>query len=342
MRIRRLAPNKKVFVALFLGAVACGFLIMKRSGGLFGGESRVTSGLATEEFLERSSRDQDWEWKRPINFWGIVFDDRGRVVSNCTVRLSWNNLSQKGTESVTVLSDSNGRFELLGRTGKGLSVSVSMNGYRATADSSRNFEFANREGIDFIKTDQGNPIRFHLQKSNPQASVRCFQLRTYIDSAQRASFLDPFEVKFGGTNAIKFEFLEGGGDCRIRVLFPAGGLLSSKVDYPVLAPLEGYSNELEGSSTHFENGPCKPILGKFFFRLKNGLIYGFCSYQFDFLGNETDDPQHIASISMKYWVNSIGGRELEPVSLDMPVLISMQEVSNGWIPAGIKTIIPVE
>ncbi|MFO1458851.1 MAG: carboxypeptidase-like regulatory domain-containing protein [Verrucomicrobiota bacterium] len=345
MEFRQLGSKKGWLCLFLLGTVFTISLYLKWFGGLFGRGGQRALELSyeegsTKEFVEQSTKDPNWEWKRPINFWGVVFDDKGEVLSNCTVRISWNTLSRRGTEWETVLSDSNGRFKLLGKSGKCLSVSVSKNGYRATADSNRNFEFANPGSIDFIKTVEGKPISFHLQRSNPQASVRCFQLRTYIDLPERASLLDPFEVKFGGANAIKFELLEAGGECRIRVSFPAGGLLSSKVDYPVLAPLEGYSNELEEITTHFEDGPCRPILGKFFFRLKNGLVYGFCSYQFDFLGNEAANPHRIAGVTMKYWLNSVGGRELEPISLDIPVGISIQDVANGWIPSEIRTVLP--
>src|SRR5688572_17118562 len=50
----------------------------------------------TRYYLEQRRLDRQFDWKQPIDFYGIVIDEKGRPVEGAIADMSWNDLSEKG------------------------------------------------------------------------------------------------------------------------------------------------------------------------------------------------------------------------------------------------------
>jgi hypothetical protein len=74
----------------------------------------------------------------PINFWGKVVDQNGNPIAGATATFSLPSSSfsedEDSTTKIVVLSDANGLFSLIGKTGAGISVWVSKEGYYSVPD----------------------------------------------------------------------------------------------------------------------------------------------------------------------------------------------------------------
>src|SRR5436190_22743785 len=63
--------------------------------------------------------DPEYEWKTPINFFGRVVDENEQPVREATVVGQWSDLSPNGATVETRLTDNQGLFSIIGKTGRG-------------------------------------------------------------------------------------------------------------------------------------------------------------------------------------------------------------------------------
>src|SRR5438067_3960371 len=73
--------------------------------------------------------DPQYEWKMPINFFGRVVDEKGQPVPRATIVAQWSDLSPRGATDETFLSDDQGFFSMTEKTGRGITIRVSKDGY---------------------------------------------------------------------------------------------------------------------------------------------------------------------------------------------------------------------
>ena len=115
------------------------------------------------DYVRKSTADPQYDWKQPINFYGKVVDDNSAPLSGATIDFKWNDLSMEGTSASQTVSDAEGYFSLLDRTGKRLYVQVHKDGYYTSRQSGIAFEYANpADGL--FTPDSNNPVVFHLRK----------------------------------------------------------------------------------------------------------------------------------------------------------------------------------
>ncbi len=112
---------------------------------------------------EQKDIDPKFEWKMPIEFYGLVVDENETPVPGAIVKLQWNDLSQTGTSYAEALSGADGRFSLENVTGKVLEVRVSKEGYE-TLDYVKAFEYAAFFDKHFHTPDRDAPVIFRLRK----------------------------------------------------------------------------------------------------------------------------------------------------------------------------------
>src|SRR5437868_1970065 len=61
----------------------------------------MTHAQITEEVTRRDHADSKWEWKIPIQFYGIAVDENEHPVAGADVYFQWTNLSAKGTSDTS-------------------------------------------------------------------------------------------------------------------------------------------------------------------------------------------------------------------------------------------------
>jgi hypothetical protein len=219
-------------------------------------ESSAISGTAdgpTEaeiaQFLAAREKDPSIEWKMVMNFWGRVLDERNRPIENASIHFTWNDLSADGTSHHNAFSDGSGLFELLGRRGKRLYVTVEKIGYYQFPESSRtDLEY----GMPWERfhPDPENPVIFRLKKAGVWEPLDfrggLIKLR---DERSRLilNFDDVFNRKEGPLEIFIWRDpkREKGRpfDWSLSVRVPSGGVAPCEGDFPGPAPEDGYQPE---------------------------------------------------------------------------------------------------
>lgn len=107
--------------------------------------------------------DPKFEWKMPIQLYGVVRDQSGAPVSNATVQYRWTTLFGGKTEDqATGTTDAEGRFVITGIKGKRMKVEISKAGYLRTSESFGSFEYAAFFDELFHEPDARKPVSFRL------------------------------------------------------------------------------------------------------------------------------------------------------------------------------------
>jgi hypothetical protein len=268
-----------------------------------------------QEFYEKTQADPQYEWKRPINFYGRVVNESNEPVANASVHFTWNDISEKGTSDADTKSDSNGFFSLLDRRGKRLYVDVGKEGYYSSGNSRGSaFEYANpSDGL--FTPDAGNPVVFHLRKKGVGVDL--------ITSQYGVKPYFGIPVPLDGT-PVKADLLErktGQGELTVsqikpdykhwkqatnwlfRMEIPNGGFVEQNDEFPFTAPEEGYQPVLEFS---FQQGQpdWKINLDKnYYVKLGNPPRYGWV---------HLETSIDMAGARLTYAINPDGARNLEP------------------------------
>lgn len=209
-------------------------------------------------YLDGRRRDGFYDWKQPINFWGIVLEDENKPVSGANVSLMWSDLSDAGTSETSILSDEDGRFELLGKTGKGLSVMVKKDGFRRCRWGSISFEYADPSDRAFHRPDSNRPVVFRLIRKGPPEPLvhrdRTQEFRASEDPGMVAfDLLGQREVPPGDSAAdlvirtshgpVRGERSQRWFDWRVELSVPEGGIQAGS-ECPPAAPEDGYQPRL--------------------------------------------------------------------------------------------------
>lgn len=197
--------------------------------------------LPHQKFYEQARIDPNLQWKMPINFWGRVVDESNNVVFGANVHFVWNDLSANGTSDADTKSDGNGFFSLLGRRGKGMTVTVSKDGYYDTSSSRQSFEYAQPESR-FIP-DPNRPVVFYLRKKHGGAELVSTNAEITLAVGKVISF--PLNAQ----TTLQIELLTNAPmwqkQWATHVSVINGGIQPAIEEFPFEAPPEGYESELE-------------------------------------------------------------------------------------------------
>ena len=273
---------------------------------------KTLSTVTIEEYVRRSMADRQYDWKRPINFYGRVVDENSLPVSDASIHFTWNDTSEKGTSDADTTSDSNGSFSLTNRRGKAMTVSVSKAGYYGRSGS---YEFADPSNGLFIP-DPNSPVIFHLRKKGVGADLIISQsgMSTFIRIAPPTNgtpvFVDFFNQKIGDIGQLKMEgwkerknFKTTQNNWGFRLTIPDGGLIEQSDEFPFEAPDIGYQSTLEW---HFKDGDAAwqgGIKDKFYIKFGNPARYGKIT---------VDTSAFTPTVYLEYVINPDGSRNLEP------------------------------
>jgi len=109
--------------------------------------------------------DPRFEYKRPISFFGMVVDQDGRPIDGASAVVGIS--AHRGEEELRLTTDNQGRFQVVNKLGKRISVGVGKRGYGRGERSIGSFEYAEFFSERFHEPDPNNPVVFVLPQLKP-------------------------------------------------------------------------------------------------------------------------------------------------------------------------------
>lgn len=277
-----------------------------------------------QKYLEKAKADRYFDWRQPINFWGVVIDDINHPIEDAEVSLTWTDLSENGTSKLVLQSDSNGLFELRGKFGKHLVVNVDKVGYRRCRWGNIGFEFADPSERDFHRPDSNRPVAFQLitrAPMEPTVQREMMEFRAPEGSGTvRIDLLgqrmlnnqtEPVDLVVRATHGPVAE-KEGRRyfEWAVEVSVPEGGLQTG-TECPPYAPEEGYLPNMQFSGKA-EGPPSRDGIEEWFFiRSRNGQHYSRVHLSVSPAPRRGGSP--IIRL-LQYVLNPSGSRNLEAYS----------------------------
>lgn len=193
-------------------------------------------------YLEEKAKDPQFDWKRPINFWGKLVDEKEQPIVQASIKFTWNDISTNGTSEAEAITDTNGLFSLSDRRGKRLYVQASKEGYYNGPRASMAFEYANPYDGLFVP-DQNSPALFQLKRKGGAEPMVHWEKEITIAVGKVAS------LQLDQQTALQVELLTNAQmsakQWAARVSVVSGGVQPVVDQFPFLAPLEGYQAGLE-------------------------------------------------------------------------------------------------
>lgn len=191
--------------------------------------------------------DPDFQWKMPIEFYGKVIDQFGQPVAGAEVELNWTTVIGLIPDPKEKMSaDSEGKFKITGIQGKGITISVSKEGYNSGSDWIQSFEYAAFYEKTFHIPNPNNPVLFHLHKLMGAEPMYQFESNSEITFGGPPVFLDIATGKFGQNGDFAFSLrLDGRNEkepdytLQLQARNNAGFVLTNE-RFPFNAPVNGY------------------------------------------------------------------------------------------------------
>lgn len=269
--------------------------------------------IILEQFLVKNNK--------PIDFYGRFIDQESNPIVGVSIKVSINHLIMPSVPSATEVgskyidiqktSDSDGRFEIHGETGKGIGIGlITKDGYLPSPKSPNGFGPSDGS--------LENPVVFKMWKVGDKAELTGSSKFWGIAPDKRVYTID-------FVKQTKVESSNAPGDIRISVVRPPtilprnrfdwsfsieavnGGLIQTTDDFMYLAPEAGYQGSYESvmASTNADwKGEIDGL--QFYLKSRDGQVYG--RFVFDLIPDYND-----ASVFKVNWaVNVSGSRNLQP------------------------------
>ena len=275
---------------------------------------------ATDAYIENIRRDPEYQWKRPINFFGKVVDQNDDPVEGAAVRFQWVNLQgSEGVEEADTTTDAEGRFSLRDKNGKNLGVNISKEGYHDASpyDNQLNFEYANPAERTFYEPNASNPVTFRLRKKGKSEKLITNEVKFDLPGQGAMATVDLLTghvLPKGGQLEITVwkptianEQINTGKvfpyDWRVQIKINDGGLAEHTDAFPFEAPESGYLAQFD-ASLHPRNSASRDVTvdQQFYFYFDQPRKYGRMRFRTD---------GHRSRIAINYWLNPSGSRNLE-------------------------------
>jgi len=285
-----------------------------------GGASLPESSAASipgdvREYVRQLSIDPLYDWKQPINFYGKVIDENGEPVAGATVHFRWNDLSPEGTSDGRATSDRIGLFSLVDRRGKGLTVTVSKEGYYTPLGARRSFEYANPADGLFVP-DRSNPVVFHLRRKGTGTDLvtSAYGMKSYLGVPMPLHEVpvqfDLLERKAGPGGSLRlsqakpaYENWKLATEWMFRMEIPDGGFIEHSDEFPFEAPASGYQPVVEYRFQVGQTNWTTVLRRKYYVKFGKPSRYGWLDLETMIM---------MPGARLTYAVNPDGSRYLEP------------------------------
>src|ERR1039458_84401 len=197
--------------------------------------------------------DPDFQWKMPIEFYGKVVDQFDQPVAGAEVELNWTTvIGPIPDPKKSIFTGSDGRFAVTDIQGKGITISVSKEGYNRTPDWIQSFEYAAFFNDNFHVPDPNNPVLFHLRKILDAEPMYLFKTHNELTSDSPPLTLDVASGKMKMPGDFTFSVQTGekrnekGPDYSVSIeALNSAGLIVTTEENPNRAPDDGYQKTLD-------------------------------------------------------------------------------------------------
>jgi hypothetical protein len=267
------------------------------------------------------AKDPNFEWKMPINFFGRVVDDANQPVADARVHFVWNDLSSSGTSEEWTSSAPDGLFSLKDKRGKGLTVTVTKDGYHVRGGKGgKSFEYAAFFEGNYHQPDSTHPVLFQLVKRLPPANLIRHRISEYLPQTayDRQTFF--FDLNTGSLNnrptgthlLVLVFFRENQPDSRsfgwsLDISAQEGEVQLRTDDVLYLAPDMGYLARWSQNEAASAQPFIRSIRRSFFLRFRDDH-YGRVQVEVSHPNTRSAGP----NVSIESFLNeSVGSRNLE-------------------------------
>jgi hypothetical protein len=270
------------------------------------------------EYTQAQLQQSSWRWRMPIEFYGKVVDEHLAPVAGAGITIERSDLSSTGTSETNLVSGADGRFELRGVTGKGISVYVEKRGYYyARKSNQHSFEYADDYDPRFYRPDPANPVIFQLRKIGEGVDLITSRygvrpdLGVPVPKNGNLVKVDFLERKVGTSGQMEVQnWIEpkdrsiNRNSWKFRLAIPDGGFVPHNEEFAFMAPATGYEPELVFNfPKEMTNGWASGFRTNYYIRFGNPPRYGRIEATLDGI---------YGGMSLEYTINPDGGRYLEP------------------------------
>jgi hypothetical protein len=267
-------------------------------------------------YMENVRADPMYDWKQPINFYGVVVDDTKQPIAAASVDYTWSTVAARGTLSKHGETDSSGTFSIH-ETGKRISITVSKDGYYTTpSERLRSYEYAN-PGDGLFVPDPNNPVVFHLRKRGTSVDLITSQLgvKSYFGVTAPLDGtpvrVDLIERKSGGQGGQltlsqtkpPYDKWKQAAEWTFRMEIPDGGFVQENDEFPFEAPESGYQPVVQFDFQQGRTNWATMLKKDFYIKFGNPPRYGRL---------HLDTHIDMDGARFSYAVNPDGSRNLEP------------------------------
>ncbi len=272
-----------------------------------------------QKYMELSQKDHNYDWKMPLNFYGMVVDEQNKPVAGAAVSLQWNTvtgpLAPSGTLEKHITSDDNGLFKLLGESGKCLGIRVEKDGYYTLPQGNGwfSFEYANPSSDYYYQPNPNTPVIFHLLSKKKGVTLVSKSLKIPVDPQHLQLGVDLMSGQIIPNGSLQINInnpnLSGRQPVRfpwsVKVTLTNGGFFETKDMLPFQAPDQGYVADLNFDYTNPKDPAWRGLVNqKYYFHLTGNNIFGVILIYADCDGR---------SVHLSYAYNPTpGDRNLEP------------------------------
>lgn len=210
-----------------------------------------TSDPRWEKWKLGRALDPAYEWKTPIEFYGMVLDESDKPVENAQVEIEWSGTTElHRSESVgrrTQFSNAEGLFEITGIRGKMMLVDVKKDGYfKQKPPNNGRFEYAGFWEPTFIEPERDNPVVFRL--------IRRPEAEPTLRVGERLLLPPPIWSTHIDLLAKPAETVQG-GDMTLRILRPPNPGHRTPIDWELKIEGNGDTEFVESTDEFMLRAP---------------------------------------------------------------------------------------
>jgi len=258
------------------------------------------------------------QWQAPIEFYGMVVDEKSNVVADANIHFSWQEIPAEDASRIfDTKSDSEGLFSLKDARGWTLGVSVSKQGYYISRKDNDSFRYGSLGGGKF-SPDPQNPVIFHLRKKGAGETLIGGSFPSGMKIAQLHHDGTPVELNLlngtqvpAGSGQLKLELWRDISDMKkqpfdwkLQLSMPSGGLVPTDEEFAFQAPESGYQPSIVIDMPATNQDWLGEVRSKYYVQLPDGK-YG----RIDFYLLPRNGVFTVSSS-----INPTGSRNLEPAN----------------------------
>jgi hypothetical protein len=253
----------------------------------------------------------DEQWRTPIEFYGMVIDEKTNPITGAHIDFDCNDLSPTGTSYYNTQSDVNGLFSIKGIRGLLLGVKVNKEGYYSYLRFGTNFFYASKN-VNFVPNPSA-PVIFLLRKKGQGTELITSEHGMQLDVSVRIPkdntpvLVDLLQKQASATGQLEISQIkppfQTATNWSFRMSIPDGGLIENQDEFQFTAPETGYQSTVEYDFTKGETNWTTQVSKQFYIAFGQPRKYGWLRIESN-LSQET--------IFLTYAINPDGSQNLEP------------------------------